>query len=232
MKLFMSRPFHTALILTATLTGCATAQKDYAYMAQADYQSRPALQEALINPSAPLNEASVQKILASKVSLPARLNLAVVRLSESNEGLNFQTISPEVAEKLYETSQWGERVKSITPMPQMMVAKPATLTSLREAAVLLQADALLVIRPMSYGDWKFRWFKDDQAKATTSLEMLLLDTRTSVVPYTAVVSESAELEGQQADYNNYELVARAKKASETKALLRVAPAVAKFLKSI
>jgi hypothetical protein len=117
----------------------------------------------------------------------------------------------------------------VIPVPQVMIAKPVTLTGLRQAAVLLQADALLIIKPISYGDWKYQWFENEKAKGITSLEVLLLDTRTSVVPYTSVITETAELTKEKSDYSNYELMTRAKKASETKALLQVAPAVQKFI---
>ncbi len=59
----------TILLLTS-LFGCAVAQKDYAYMASEEYQSKPKLTQALISASEPLSETSIQKILASKVSLP------------------------------------------------------------------------------------------------------------------------------------------------------------------
>lgn len=113
-----------------------------------------------------------------------------------------------------------------------MLGSPINLTNLRQAAVLLQADALLIIRPISYGDWKFQWFEEDKAKGITSLEVLLLDTRTSVVPFTIVITETAEVAKDKSEYSNYELMSRDKKASELKALLQVAPAVQKFISKV
>jgi len=215
--------------LAAGLVACATVQKDYDHMSNLDYQKRPQLRQALINASEPLNEAAVQKILSSKVAFPKTINLAIVRLTESVEGLDFQMIDQEISEKFYNKTNWGSRVQSIIPVPQVMIAKPATLASLRQTAVLLQADALLIIKPISFSDWKFQWFDGDKAKGITSLEVLLLDTRTSVVPYTSVVTETAEVTKDKSDYSNYELMNRAKKASENKALLQVGPALQKFM---
>lgn len=218
------------LMVSVGLVGCASVQKDYDHMAAPDYQKKPQLRQSLINGSEPLSEAAVQKILSSKVALPKSVNLAIVRLSDSSNELDFQTIDQEIADKFYNKANWGGRVQSITPVPQVMIAKPVTLTSLRQAAALLQADALLIIKPVSYGDWKFQWFEKDKAKGITSLEVLLLDTRTSVVPFTQVITETAEVsKDKESDYSNYELMSRAKKASEAKALLQVAPAVQKFI---
>lgn len=212
------------------LVGCAAVQKDYDHMASPDYQRKPQLRQSLVSGSEPLSEAVVQKILSSRVALPKVVNLAVVRLADSNNELDFQTIDQETADKFYNKANWGHRVQSITPVPQVMIAKPVTLSSLRQAAVLLQADALLIVKPVSYGDSKFQWFDKDKAKGITSLEVLLLDTRTSVVPFTAVITETAEItKNKETDYSHHAFLSRAKKASEAKALLQVAPAVQKFI---
>ena len=218
-------------LLPFLMVGCAAAQKNYDHMSSNDYQSRPQLRQSLVNPNEALNEATVQKILSSRVSLPKAVNLAIVRLSDSSDGLDVQLIDQDIADKFYARANWGSRVQSVTPMPQVMIARPATLASLRQAAVLLQADALLIIKPASYADWKMQFFEADKAKSITSLEVLLLDTRTSVVPFTTVVTETVEISKEGEDYNNYELIRRAKHASETKALLQVVPAVQKFLLS-
>lgn len=212
--------------------GCATAQKDYAYMSGKDYQNKPKLSTGLMGPGDNLSEAAIQKILTSRVSMPKSINLAVVRLSEASDGLEFQTIDQTIAEQFYSKVNWGARVQSIIPMPQVMIAKPVTLVSLRQAAALLQADALVIIKPVSYGDWKFEAFEASKGKGVTSIEVLLLDTRTSVVPFTLLITETAEVAKEASDYSQFELTARAKKASEAKALLQVAPAIQKFMTKV
>lgn len=211
------------------LTSCAQVQKDYGYMATQNYQSRPRLTQSLVSSNEALNEASIQKILTSKVALPKAINLAVIRLSDSDDGVDFQTVDREVADQFYNKSNWGGRVQSVIPVPLLMLARPVTLNSIRQAAVLLQVDAIVIIKPVSYGNSQVQWFEKDKAKGITSLEVLLLDTRTSVVPFTSLVTETAEVTKETNDYETYELVKRAKKASETKALLQVAPAVQKFI---
>lgn len=214
------------------LVGCATKSKDYGYMSGADYQNRSTLTQSLINANEPMSEAAVQKILSSKIALPKKMNLAVVRLSESQQGLDFKMVDQEIAAKFYALENWGPRVQSVIPVPELLLPKPVTIAGLRQAAVLLQADELLVIKPSSYGDWRAEFFAANKAKGITSLEVLLLDTRTSVVPFTSIVTETAEISEEKADYSNHELENRAKKVSEAKALLKVAPAVRKFFASM
>lgn len=209
--------------------GCAgQTSKDYGYMVEREYRSKPQIRQALIQGNE-MTESAVQKMLAGKVKLPGKVNLAVVRLSDSAEGLDFQTIDEELAKEFYDKAKWGPRVQTLIPVPQVMLAKPVTLAGLRQAAVLLQADALLIVKPMTYADYKVRLFDENKAKSVTSLEVLLLDTRTSVVPFTSVITESAEVVKNKADYGDYEMMTRSRLASEAKALLKVAPAMEKFI---
>lgn len=218
------------LITLATIaTGCASASRGYDHMSTDDFQRRPQLTQSLLGSSDQFAEPAIQKILSTRVAFPRKVTLAIVRLSTSNEGLGFQKIDQELVDKFYNKENWGTRVLSVIPVPQMMIAKPATLTNLRQAAVLLQADALLIIKPVSCADWRFQWFEEDKAKATSTLEVLLLDTRTNIVPFTTLVSETVELKKEKTDYSAYETMDRVKKASELKALVQVAPAVRLFI---
>ncbi len=154
-----------------------------------------------------------------------------MRLNDGSESLDSQSLDNEIAEKFYEKSLWGGRVQAIVPMPQVMVAKPLTLFSLRHSAVLLQADALLIIKPVYFSNWKYKWFEENVAKGTTSVEILLMDTRTNVVPFTSVITESTEIIKSPNDYDQYELMNRAKKLSESKALLQIPKAIGQFINS-
>ncbi len=230
MSYFLS--FVLICLCAALSVNCSSAHKDFDHMTTKEYNTRPTLRQSLVNGSEPLSETAVQKILSSKISFPKQVSLAIVRLSETDDGLDFQTIDQDLSEKFYNKTNWGPRVQSIIPVPQVMLASPVTLIGLRQAAALLQADALLIIKPVSYGDWKFKWLEANKAKGITSLEILLLDTRTSVVPFTSLVTETAEISKDSSEYTNDELTSRAKKASEVKALLQVAPAVQKFFSKI
>jgi hypothetical protein len=212
--------------------GCSMAQKKYDYMSESEYQSRPKLSQSLLNESDKLSEASIQKILASKITLPKSINLSIVRLSDSTDGLNFQTIDDQISEQFYNKNLWGNRVQTVIPVPQVMISKPVTLASLRQAAALLQSDILVIIKPQSYADWKFQLFDKSKAKGIASLEVLLLDTRTSVVPYTSLITETVEVSRESTEYSYEELISKAKKASERKALLQIPAAVQKFISKL
>lgn len=215
------------------VVGCSTASKDYTYMQGADYQNRQTLTKGLINDNEKLSEDAVQKILSSKVALPKKVTLAVVRLVDTRDGgLNFQMVDKELEQQFFEKKLWGDRVQSLILVPQIMISHPITLQSLRQAAALLQADALVVIRPLTYSLGKASLFSDNMAKSTTSIEVLVLDTRTNVVPYTSLITEDAEITETSNDYSQMDLLGRAMRVSEKKAMLQVPAAIDKFMSGV
>lgn len=218
----------SVVLLSLFATGCATAQKDYSHFADRAYQQQPALTQSLVSNAEPLKEEAVRKLLSSKVTLPAQTRLALVRLSEGADGIGGE-VSGSIAEGVYSRPAWGPRVRSLTPLPELLLPKPISIDGLRRAALLLQADALVVLRPVSRGDWRHRAFAKNQGKALATVEVLLVDVRTGTVPYTALVSERIETEKSDADYDNYELRERARQLAEEKALLQVPTLVGKFL---
>ena len=143
--------FFVCLMTMSILLSCSSAQKDYSYMSRKNYQSRSTLTKSLIDPLNPLSEDSIQKILDSKIKIPKRVNLAVTRMNSTND---FQRIDEEVAKSFYDKKNWGQRVQTIIPVPQVLINHPVNITGLRNSAVVLQADMLLLVMPYSQGDWK------------------------------------------------------------------------------
>jgi hypothetical protein len=215
-------------IYSLFLFGCATAKKDYAYMGESEYQSKPTLTQSLLTNDV-LSEESIQKILSSKISIPKLVNIAVIRINDQN----FQTIDEQLSEQFYQKSNWGNRAKALIPIPQILVKTPISISGLRQSAVLLQADILVIVKPATYSNWKFRWLAENKAKSITTLEVLVLDTRTGIIPFTSIITDQVEMtKDKNVDYDNYELELRVKKESEKKALIQVASQVKDFLNTI
>lgn len=217
------------LLFLLCLSSCASVQKDYAYLGENSYQARPPLTESLIPAASDtMNEANFAKVLESKFVLPKNIVLAVVRLNESNSG--FQSIDQELANKFYQSSKWGSRMKAV--VPALLLPSPITLQGLRRSAATLQADMVLVLSSNMRVDWKYRFLKSDMAKAFTSLDMLLLDTRTGIVPFTLQASESVQLPEKEEDFNNFEWMERTKFEAEKKCLQKVALETSKFFNAL
>ena len=80
---------------------------------------------------------------------------------------------------------------------------------------------------------KFRLFEVNKAKSQTTLQAFLLDTRTSIIPYTALISKTAEVAKDSAkDYSDYDAMKRAKLESEKLVLKELADSLAGFVKKV
>jgi hypothetical protein len=110
----------------------------------------------------------------------------------------------------------------VTP-PQM------TIPHIRQAAGRLQADLVLVYRTSTHNYEKREWFKTARTKAYCTVEAVLLDTRTGVIPFSTVVNEQFAAAETKRDYGFDETVARAEQQAIGRAWERLAAETATFL---
>ena len=143
----------------------------------------------------------------------------------------FGTLSDDAKLRIQMRSQIKQICKA-TPLPSLMIPRQLSLPILREAAVRMQCDLLLVYRVGSDDYWQYRTFSKDRVKAFSTCEMVLLDVRTGLVPFTRVVSrERTELK-KPSDLDLTETMRRAEDMSATDALNDAAKDLVAFLKTV
>ena len=226
--------FSSLVVLFLFQVGCSSIQKDYSYMNKSTYQNKRQLQGGSLvkDDKGGLTEASIKNLLESRIKMPKKISLAVFRLGNSQQEFDFEPLDDEIATEFYQHSNWGKRVQSVIPVPSIMLPSNVSMKSMRDAAALLQADALLVITPNTQMDWRLRVLDENEAKAFTHFEVLLIDTRTGAIPYTFMASRSAKVIKGKSDYSNQEMMNRAKFLSEKKAYLSLRPKVRAFLNTV
>lgn len=216
------------------------------YMRSKEYQNRNELSQSLFGSKSQLiSEKDIQKVLKSKVVLSRRIRLGVIKLeSKSSYTMDWHWQSPAslmnnkafiLNEKLkndfFGKLKKSGRVSDITILPSMMIPRPMTIPALRETAVRLQVDLLLVLRSENLADYEYMpfWIKD-KAKTLSTVEAILLDTKTGVIPFTSIATDSALLREKSKDLNRFQLIKRSSEEAETKALISIAEVLAKFIK--
>ncbi len=211
------------------LVGCSTLPKQVSSEYLAKMENRETMVGSLLDEQGNLGEKEISKLLSAKIEIPREFHLAVVFLSDSTF---FETkyLSPQM-ERFFDRKEWGDRVQAISPVPQSLLGNSSDLKSLRRAAALLQADMLLVIKPVTRADWRFSFFRS-RAKSISSVEVMLVDTRTSVVPFTVLSSGTIERSEKEEDFNHSEVIERAKLESEYKALEKIPKIIREFLESV
>ena len=99
-----------------------------------------------------------------------------------------------------------------------MADNQSSITNLRETAVRLQADLLMVYNIKSDIYYKYKTFKADEAKAFATVECFLMDTRTGVIPFTTVTTRESFQKKTSEEISTDELRKNTEKDAVIKAL--------------
>ncbi|MDR3456030.1 MAG: hypothetical protein P4N60_01180 [Verrucomicrobiae bacterium] len=242
----------TALLAALTtltvifLSGCDTPSggRVTTMMASQDYVAREAVTTSLFpSDQAVLNDEAVAKILSSKLELPAKAKLALMKFSDEGFGARYYgsfywrdeqylKLQQTQVDALSSALLGSDQITEVTPLPSLMIPKQMSIPVLREAAVRMQADLLLVYRVGSDTYSQYRMFTKDQVKAYSTCEVVLLDVRTGLVPFTRVISRERLEVKQPGDLDLTETMRRAEQASAADALKAAADDLVAFIKSV
>ncbi|GEO11609.1 hypothetical protein [Segetibacter aerophilus] len=180
-------------IVVITFFSCGTQQKArlYSDIGQ-EGVPEPLITQSLFNDkSATISEDNIQRILDGNYKMPQRLRVAIVRLADpkrnlywndeeyiKNEQSNIEILSTQLKR--------SPRVSTVAVVPELMISKPLSITNLREAGVRMQADVIVIFSSLTDIYSKYKLFTKADIKAFATTQALVLDTRTSLVPFTYV----------------------------------------------
>ena len=200
--------------------------------------SGPVLTESLFDyKDRTLSEEDIRRILDGKIAVRDSLRLAVFSFGGSmarygawnwydEESLKNQQ---QLLDTLTYTLTRSPRMEKVILLPTLVTGYKPTIHQLRESAVRVQADMLLVYSLHSDVFQKYRVFKKDEVKAFATCETVLLDIRTGVIPHTNMVTKSAQSIKEKDDFTTEELQKRALQQATLDALLETGNKVTAFL---
>lgn len=220
--------FLNLLFIVALFNGCAASGTMSDSMGRG-YEKRPALSQGLLNSKDGLSEQQIQKLLTSRVIFPQNINVAILKIQNSYSGLDFLYIDENLEKSFFQNLKSSKRVRAVTVVPEILLAKPIDALSLRQTAALLQADVLIVIRAMAASESEFRWFEADKVKAKVSSEVFVMDIRTGAVPYAGLISTEINGEKTADDKSVYGAEKRIKAEGDSKLMKSIADEFVKFL---
>jgi hypothetical protein len=238
------------LALAATiLSGCNTPSYQAAMTPSAapvslmeDVSPPPAVTSLFPSDQAVLSDEAVAKILSSKLELPEKVKVALMKFPDDGWGSReygrfywrdeqYLKLQQSQIDTLSEALMTSGQASDVTPLPTLMTPKQLTLPTLREAALRMQSDLLLVYRINSDTYTEYRTFAKDQVKAYSTCEIVLLDIRTGLVPFTRVISREQLEQKQSADLDLSETMRRAEEKSAVSSLNAAVGDLVNFLKN-
>jgi hypothetical protein len=212
-----------------------------------DYQEKPKLESSLFrSDQGVLSEDAVKQILNGKVVLPPKSKVAPVKFEGNDQRANaskyygyfywrsedYLKLQQHFVDTVSTILLTSNRVAEVTPLPSLLLPKDASVPVLREAAVRLQADLLLIFRLTSDTYYEYVLFGKDKAKAFSTCEFVLFDVRTGIIPFTTVVTKDVLVREESNDANTNELMKRAEATASVEALSASASALLQFIKSV
>ncbi len=151
-------------------------------------------QSLFTDKTATVSEENIQRILSSQYKLPATARVALVKLEAPSSRSyywndeDYQKTQQAYVDQLNEELRKNSRVQQVATIPDLLLPQPATFTGIREAAVRMQADLVLVYSISNDIYSKYKLFSKTDIKAFATTQVLLMDVRTGLVPFTTVVT--------------------------------------------
>jgi hypothetical protein len=209
-------------VLVIALSGCGrtypkTGPTAYEGQKVKRYESGFITQSLFTDKESTISEADIQRLLNGKIQLPDTVRIAILNMNSTYSNYNRYAWNNEEAmqtqrnqfELLKSKLESTGRTKKVFLLPKLMTKSNPTLTQLRESAVRMQADLLLIFHIKSDLYYKYKMFKKNEVKAFATCESLLMDIRTGVIPFSDVLTHDVLKKKEDEDFNNDELRKRA-----------------------
>ncbi|MEL6674302.1 MAG: hypothetical protein AAFR61_18995 [Bacteroidota bacterium] len=229
------------LLLISLAFGCTTMQntgEPAVYQSYDKDYGEPITKSLFQSNDRSLSEENIQRLLDGEIRLPENLRVAMLNYSPTSGSRYYsQYWRNEEYLKLQQsyldtfTGFLGQsdRVQKIMVMPSLLANKDAKLIQMREAAVRLQADLLLIFVLRSDIYQRYRVFQKDEAKAYATCEALLLDIRTGMVPFSTIRTDDILVQKTESSQDIRELGKLAEKQAVDKVMALVGKELSGFL---
>ncbi|MET0243998.1 MAG: hypothetical protein ABW174_11040 [Flavitalea sp.] len=165
-----------------------------------------------------ISEENIAKILDGNLKLPAKIRVAVFRLEPSNQykrsywsywnNEDYLKTQQSYLDLFSEKLKGSSRVKTLSVIPEVLLPKAPTFTNIREAAVRMQADVVVIYSISSDLYSKQKMFAKTDMKAFATTQLVVLDVRTGLIPFSRVSTKDSQSQKQKTELDNSEAATR------------------------
>ena len=190
---------------TASRVGQSGPGETIALAQQSRFDDSPISRSLFTDKNATISEENIGKILDGRLKLPARLRIVVVKLDNQQRRWylwndekyikNQQAYVDQLSGRLKKLS----KVEKVSVVPEMIISAEPTMTSIREAAVRMQADGIVIFATTSDIYSKYRFLSKTDIKAFATTQLLYVNTRTGLIPFTGIVTRDFLSQKNEAD---------------------------------
>ncbi len=230
------------LILIIALSSCTASrqigQTTQGISAQGYYEPEPPITQSLFNDkTSTISEENIQKILDGSYSLPENLRVSLVKLESTQNRRNYYWNDEEYLKSQQEyldlfTTKFkqSERVQKVSKIPDLLISNNPTFTSIREAAVRTQSDIVVIYSINSDLYSKYKLFSKSDIKAFATTQLIILDVRTGLIPFSTIVTKEYQSKRQENELNDNEAANRIKNQAVLLTIQEIGERINNFLK--
>ncbi|WP_298420986.1 hypothetical protein [uncultured Kordia sp.] len=228
------------LIVLLAFTSCAVSPmgQSTGYPTQASYEADPPITKSLFNDrTATISEENIQKILDGNYTLPKDLRVSLVKLESTQSQRNYYRNNEAYLKSQQEyldlfTSKFGEstRVTKVSQIPDLLISRNPTFTTIREAAVRTQSDIVVIYSINSDLYAKYKLFSKSDIKAFATTQLIILDVRTGLIPFSTIVTKEFQSKRQDNELNEAEAANRIKNKAILLTIQEIGQQINTFLK--
>lgn len=179
------------------ITSCDTTRQMANPVNQASLSQDTFIIQSLFNDrSSTITEEGIRQILDGKYQLPQQLRVAIVRLDNNRQSRSLYWNDEEYLKTqqsyldLFEDKfKKSSRVKKVAIIPDLLISKSPSFTTIREAAVRLQADIVVVYSISGDIYSRYKLFSKSDIKAFATTQLIMLDVRTGLIPFSTIVTK-------------------------------------------
>ncbi|QEC45255.1 hypothetical protein [Pseudobacter ginsenosidimutans] len=196
---------------------CGTARYNASGMEDTYGAADTLITQSLFNDkSASISEENIQRLLDGNYKLPQQLRVAIVRLDNNTSASrryfwndeDYLKTQQSYLDSFTAKLRQSPRVQKVSVIPEIVVSKSPSFTQLREAAVRLQSDLVVVYSIASDIYSRYKPFSNPDLKAFATTQLILLDVRTGMVPFSTIVTKDQLSKKTKSELDNAQAAAR------------------------
>jgi hypothetical protein len=198
--------------IISAITGCTGTQKATDFSSTDRYQlagvgDTVITQSLFSDKSSSITEENIQKILDGSYQLPRNVRVALINIENVNKKRyywndeEYLKTQQSYVDLFTAQIKKSSRVSWVAVIPDLVLPKELSYTTIREAAVRMQADIVVVFAVSSDLYSKYKVFSKTDIKAFATTQVFVLDVRTGLVPLTAVSTRDVVSQKKDGELN-------------------------------
>ena len=204
------------------------------------YIDTPITQSLFNDKASTISEENIQKILDGNYKLPQQLRVALVKLENpqakryywsywSDE--EYLKTQQSYLDLFSEKLKQSPRITKLSIVPDLLISKSPSFTSIREIAVRMQADLVVVYSINGDIYSKYKIFSKPDIKAFATTQLIILDVRTGLVPFSTMATKDFLAQKKKDELDQAEARNRIQHEAVLLTINEIGEKVTEFLKS-